>query len=762
MKSNISIFLLVWLIFLSACSNTRHLTDEQLLYTGREKVEIISDESSRGIHPAEMAVKTITEQKVNNAIFGRRVLPPIGLWTYNYWEVDEEKKFGKWLHKKLSAPPVLISEVNPELRAKKIENELFDMGYFQSKAWAIIDTSARNPKKARITYTLEIPPPTLYNKIELESFSESLDTLINLDNFTKQVKPGDQFDLGKLKSARNDLAKEVQEEGYFLFTPEVIELNADTTIGNYLLNLSLGREQELPPEVLSRYRIGQISVQIFRSSDPEDIRTDTLYFEDMTIYSRGSLLKPNVVRDAIYFNTGNLYSRRAHQNTNARLNSLGIFRFVRITFKPLQGDTLSKTLDVKIDLDLAENINVELEADMVVKSTGFIGPQLRTGISHGNAFKGAENMNLSLKGGFEWQWGPKEENQLGALSYNFGVGYSLTFPKILFFGKNEKFKQILNQQTSVNLDLNLMNRTDYYKMASVRTNLAYQWRQNQKIKHTFSPIYINSVNLLETTAAFDSVVDNNIYIRKSFEEQFIFGMRYDFIYDNTVTPRPRNLFFQTGISTSGNLLDMIARLGNTEKPRPYNFLSAVYSQFVKVTSDFRYYFNGYNKTLATRFYAGIGIPYLNSEVLPYVEQFFSGGAYSIRGFTARTLGPGSYVEVDNSYIDQSGDVKLEVNLEYRFVISKILNGAFFIEAGNIWLVNEDENRPGSQFHINTFVDQLAVGTGLGLRFDFNFFVLRTDVGFPIRTPYVTDDSNWLVGGNIFKDAHFYLAIGYPF
>jgi outer membrane protein assembly factor BamA len=181
-----------------------------------------------------------------------------------------------------------------------------------------------------------------------------------------------------------------------------------------------------------------------------------------------------------------------------------------------------------------------------------------------------------------------------------------------------------------------------------------------------------------------------------------------------------------------------------------------------VTTDFRYYFNGYNKTLAMRFYAGIGMPYLNSAVLPYVEQFFSGGAYSIRGFTARTVGPGSYHEVDNSYVDQSGDLKLEANLEYRFVISKTVNGALFIDAGNIWLVNEDDARPGSQFHMNTFMDQLAVGTGLGLRFDFNFFVLRTDIGFPIRNPYVTDDSNWLTFDNVFKNAHFYVAIGYPF
>ncbi len=401
---------------------------------------------------------------------------------------------------------------------------------------------------------------------------------------------------------------------------------------------------------------------------------------------------------------------------------------------------------------------------MVMKSTGYIGPALSAGVSHLNAFKGAENMNVALRAGFEWQWGPAVENQLGAISYNYGISYGLTYPRIILPGKRKnRFNSILNQQTSMNLDLNMLNRTAYYTMFSARTNLEYKWKQTEKIQHAISPIYINSVNLIATTPAFDSVVDNNIYIRKSFEEQFIFGMKYDFKYDNTHITRPRNLFFQAGISTSGNLIDLFESIGKDEADRPYSFLNNIYSQYVKLITDFRYYFNGYHKTLAMRFYAGVGLPYRNSRVLPYVEQFFSGGAYSIRGFVARTLGPGSYHEVDNAYIDQSGDVKLEWNLEYRFLISKTVNGALFLETGNIWLINEDEDRPGANFDFNTFYDQLAVGTGFGLRFDFNFFVLRTDLGFPLRTPYVTDDSNWLIGTNkSLRNSLFYIAIGYPF
>jgi outer membrane protein insertion porin family len=218
------------------------------------------------------------------------------------------------------------------------------------------------------------------------------------------------------------------------------------------------------------------------------------------------------------------------------------------------------------------------------------------------------------------------------------------------------------------------------------------------------------------------------------------------------------------ISTSGNLIDLFAGLGKTSAERPYHFLKNIYSQYIKLTTDFRYYRNMYNKSLVFRLYAGIGIPYGNSTALPYVEQFFSGGAYSLRGFTARYVGPGSYHSADqNGYIDQSGDLKLESNIEYRFDMSKVLKGALFLETGNIWLVNEDASRPGSKFHLNTFYDQLAVSTGFGLRFDFTFFVLRTDVGFPLRTPYLVNNGNWLFGTkNILHGAVFHLAIGYPF
>ena len=763
MRISLSIFTIIILLALSGCSNTRFLADDQVLYTGRGKVEITETEPGSSNTSVKAYVRSVTHHKVNNSLFGRRLLPPIGLWVHNYWKAGENRKFGSWLQKTLSAPPVLISEVNPELRARKIENDLFDLGYFKSNAWSVIDTSARNSKKARVTYFIELSPPSFYDQIEFDTLRETIDTLISQKNFMNHIETGDQYNLEALITARNELSRDIQNQGYFYFNPDFIELSADTTAEQYKLNLVVGREKELPQSVLSTYKIDNIIVRMSQPSDTASTRLDTTQVDDITIISSGDFLKPAVLSKAVYLNKGELYSHTAYQHTLSRLNKLGVFSNVRISFKQSEEDSLLNNLDVGIDVTMSDNVNVDFEADLVTKSTGFTGPHVLVGISHGNTFKGAERIRVGLNGGFEWQWGNKSETELGTFSYDFGVSSGLTFPKIILPPKWSKNKPMVVQQTSVNLDFNLLNRTAYYKMFSSMANLNYNWSKKREIQHSFIPLYLNAVKLLETTPAFDSVVDENIYIRKSFEEQFIFGARYAFTYDNSFKTRPRNIFFQAAINTSGNFIDLFAGMGQDDSERPYLFLNNIYSQYVKITTDFRYYIHGVNKTFVVRLYAGAGMPYANSTVLPYVEQFFSGGAYSVRGFVARYLGPGSYHEEKSGYIDQSGDMKLEGNLEYRFGLSKVVKGALFLETGNIWLINEDENRPGAKFDIHTFYNQLAVGTGIGLRFDFNFFVLRTDLGFPLRTPYITDEKNWLFGTNtILSSGLFYLAIGYPF
>jgi len=764
MKIRSSIFLAILISILSACSNTRFLTNDQVLYTGRTKIEIINSHKIKKTSSVKNQVSSVTSHKVNNALFGRRVLPPVGLWVHNYWKKDESKKFGSWLYKALSSSPVLISDVNPELRSKKIENELFDLGYFHTKAWSNIDTNKSYPRKARVSYFVDLAPPLHYNKIVYDTISDPLDTLISKNSFKNQIKPGDQFNLAVLKTSRDTLSRRIQNRGYFYFIPEFIELQADTLSESGKLNLLIGKKKELPKSILSVYKINKIIINNSQGSDTAISKPDTAWYNGIAIVSSRNILRDEVLLNSVFFRQGDKYSYNAYQSTINRLNNLGVFKSVNISFKQNKSDSLAYLLDVFINLVMSDNISLDFEANLITKSSGYFGPLFSTSVSHGNTFRGAERLKLALTGGFEWQWGTKSASQLGTYSYEVGVSSGLTVPGIIIPFVPKTRSSMIMQRTSINADLNLLNRVAYYNMISLKTNLNYQWSSNKNVQHSFYPIYLNSVNLLKTTPAFDSVVNENIYIRKSFEEQFILGSKYEFTFNNTLTIRPNNFLFTGGLSAAGNLIDLFTGLGKSRSERPYHFLNNIYSQYVKLTTDFRYYRNGFNKSLAFRIYAGLGIPYGNSTALPYVEQFFSGGAYSVRGFTARYLGPGSFHTTDQSgYIDQSGDLKLESNMEYRFNMSKILKGAIFLETGNIWLVNEDQNRPGAVFHLNTFYNQLAVGTGFGLRFDFTFFVLRADVGFPLRTPYIENNRNWLFGTNkILSGGQFYLAIGYPF
>ncbi|MEA3478725.1 MAG: hypothetical protein U9R60_11135, partial [Bacteroidota bacterium] len=515
------LLLLVW-----GCSNTRFLTEDQLLYTGREKAEIIFEQPETKSAEVKNYVNSVTSHKVNNALFGRRILPPIGLWTQNYWKVDEKRKFIGWVHKTLASDQILVSDVNPELRAKNIESELFDQGYFQTKAWSVIDTSSRNPKKARIKYFVEVAPPYHYDQIAFDTLRLSMDTLMSQIKYTKHLKTGDQFNLEHLISARNELSRGVQNKGYFYYTPDFVELQADTSGDDFKVDLLISRQEGLSPSQLAIYGINDIVIYLSRPSDRDSLETDTIHYDGITIVSRGDLLKPDVLRRSVFFNRGDTYSYTAYQKSISRLNNLGIFNYARISYVHSEADSLSDLLDVRIDLILSENINVDFEADVVTKSSGYAGPQLSVGVAHGNAFKGAEKVHVQLKGGLEWQWGNKTGSELGTLSYEFGIGGGLTFPKIILPGNQNKSRHFRIHETSVNIDLDFINRTAYYRMSSHKEELNYKWGKSQNIHHSFSPIYLNSVNLLETTPEFDSVVDENIYIRKSFEEQFIFGMNY--------------------------------------------------------------------------------------------------------------------------------------------------------------------------------------------------------------------------------------------
>jgi len=748
----------IGILLFNGCSNTKFLTDDQILYTGRKKIEVNGAANKKEIAIAKEKAAEVTYFNPNNAILGKRVIPPLGLWVYNYKKPEEGQKPG-WIFRTFAEEPVLISTVDPATRCRKIESDLFSIGYFNSKSWFELDTATNNPKKAGINYRVDLETPFRINRVVYLPPADSVDQQINQTEEILSLKPGDYFNLENIRNEKRKIAAALVENGYYFFSPDYVEIIADTTKKDFTADLLIRKKRQIPEYALKKYTIDQIRVRFSGYHLTDSDAKDTVVFDGIKLMNLNNYLKPEVVSRSILFRKGDLYSTRKHQGTIPLLNNYGVFEFVRLQF--IVTDSTQQKMDLLIDLATKKDVSLNLEANVQSKSSGFAGPTSEIAISHANIARGANRLQFKTFGGFEWQWGKGGANDLGANSYNAGLNSSYIVPRLLLPFKLSEKNRIVVGKTISSLGYEFVNNVRYYRMNSLNASFSYQWKKKQNITHMFTPLKVNIVSLIKTTPEFDSIVNNNPYVKKSFEEQSIIGTEYNFTFDNS-TRKSNGFYFQGMISTSGNFIDLLKGSGNNQ--RPYTILGEVYSQFVKTSVDFRYYPETYKKGFAFRFYAGTGFSYGNSSVMPYIEQFYSGGSNSLRAFTARSLGPGSYKPVEyNGIIDQTGDIKIELNSEYRFPFSKMVYGAFFLETGNVWLLNEDINRPGAQFNLGTFYKQLAVGTGAGLRFDFDFFVLRTDVGLPLRTPYEMENGYWYKDmGDVFSDFRFNLAIGLPF
>jgi outer membrane protein assembly factor BamA len=751
-------------VLLDSCSNTRKLEGDQMLYTGRGKVNVLNNKvEAKDAKLAEKVCNEVTFYKPNGALFGTsRVLPPFGLWTYNYLKPKGKGKVSNWFYKTFSKEPVLISKVNPEQRCRKIESDLFDAGFFNSKALFHVDTSSGNPRKAKISYFINIDYPFRISKVMYAPLDNEIDSLIFSWNDDLAIKPGDIFNLEIVKSEKRKIASRLVELGYYFFKPDYVQIVADSTVSPFRIDLLIGKSPETPAYVCHKYSIDQIRFRMLgaRVDLPGELAlTDTIFYDSIYLPGLNNYLNPGVITRSIQFRKGDLYSTSKHQGTIMQMNNFGIFKYVKMQF--VVQDSIHHKMDLLLEASPKNDVSLNLEGFVETKSSGFSGPGAEVTLAHANLNQSANKLELKLSGGVEWQWSTKSENNLGNNSYNVGINSSYTFPRLLLPFTPAKKSGLLLSKTKINLGYEFLNNIQYYRMSSLNLGFSYQWKRRQKITNVFYPLNINLVNLLATTPDFDTIVNTNPYVKKSFEEQYIAGMKYDFIYDNS-TRKTKGTYLMLSLATAGNLFDLIKSRSDAE--RPYTIMGNVYSQFIKASADFRFYTNTTKKGLVFRLYSGAGFSYLNSTVMPYIEQFYSGGANSIRAFAARSLGPGSYQpDPSSGIVDQTGDIKIEGNIEYRFPFSKTVLGALFLDAGNVWLLNGDENRPGANFEFNNFGKQLAVGTGAGLRFDFDFFVLRTDLGMRLRTPYANENGKyWLSTKDMFSEFLLSLAIGYPF
>ena len=759
-------------ILLSACSTTMNLPEGETLYTGIDKLEVVNEDKTLAGITALTEVEAALAYAPNNAIFGSSSLRwpiPFGLWVYNGFEKYQDKKgVGRWIFDHLGKSPVLMSSVNGETRAKVATNLLHDYGYFNGTV-SYQEVPQKNPREAKVNYVIDMAQPYFLDSIAYLKYPYYADSLIQSARSQSVLKSGENFSVIKLEEERQRLSSLLRNHGYYYYRPEFTTYRADTLQKSGYVSLQVVPRNGIPSNAKKQYYIGNTSVYL--TGYDNEPPTDTLRLRTMTFYYSGKKpgIRPNALMRNVFYRKGELFSQDRQTFTQEAIARMGVFRYSEFRYEPKDTTANGDTLNVSMYATFDKPYNAELELNMTTKSTDQAGPGAVFKITRNNFQRMGANLSFEVRGSYEWQTNSNVEGNSSKLnSYELGTSLSLDFPRLILPWKdNDLLRSRYQQRTSFKVYGNLLNRARFFNMLSFGGNVTYDFRKSRTWKHTVTPFQLTFNTLMSTTERFDSITATNPSLALSLGDQFIPSMNYTFTYDNARLKRDYQLWWENSITSAGNVTSLLyAALGKDFSEKNKKLLGTPFAQFMKFTSEIRTLFKvGEKQHIAARLMGGVLWSYGNQTIAPYSEQFYIGGANSLRAFTVRSLGPGTYNPGKNTkygYLDQTGDIKLEANVEYRFPIFGELYGATFLDAGNVWLMRKDESRPGGELTLKNFAKSIALNTGLGVRYDLTFLVIRLDMGIALHVPYETGKSGYY---NIpkFKDGlglHF--AIGYPF
>ena len=759
-------------ILMSACSTTKNLPEGETLYTGIDKLEVVNEDKTLAGITALTEVEAALAYAPNNAIFGSSSLRwpvPFGLWVYNGFEKYQDKKgIGRWIFDHLGKSPVLMSSVNGETRAKVATNLLHDYGYFNGTV-SYQEVPQKNPKEAKVNYVIDMAQPYFLDSIAYLRYPHYADSLIQSTRSQSVLKSEENFNVLKLEEERQRLSNLFRNHGYYYYRPEFTTYRADTLQKSGYVSLQVVPRNGIPAEAKKQYYIGNTSVYL--TGYDNEPPTDTLRLRTMTFYYSGKKpgIRPNALMRNVFFRKGELFSQDRQTFTQEAIARMGVFRYSEFRYEPKDTTVNGDTLNVNMYATFDKPYNAELELNMTTKSTDQTGPGAVFKITRNNFQRMGANLSFEVRGSYEWQTNSNVEGNSSKLnSYELGTSLSLDFPRLILPWKDtDLLRSRYQQKTSFKIYGNLLNRARFFNMLSFGGNVTYDFRKSRTWKHTITPFQLTFNTLMSTTERFDSITATNPSLALSLGDQFIPSMNYTFTYDNARLKRDYQLWWENSITSAGNVTSLLyAALGKDFSEKNKKLLGTPFAQFMKFTSEIRTLFKvGEKQHIAARLMGGVLWSYGNQTIAPYSEQFYIGGANSLRAFTVRSLGPGTYNPgkiTKYGYLDQTGDIKLEANVEYRFPIFGELYGATFLDAGNVWLMRKDESRPGGELTLKNFAKSIALNTGLGVRYDLTFLVIRLDMGIALHVPYETGKSGYY---NIpkFKDGlglHF--AIGYPF
>ncbi|WP_299820822.1 BamA/TamA family outer membrane protein [uncultured Pontibacter sp.] len=776
--------LFVWLL-LAGCSVTKTVPEDDALFIGFDvKVEGENDSSNRSAE-LETELSATVRPEPNASILGLR--PKLAI--YNAFYTEKEKGLKQWIMNKLGEPPVLISQVDTGSVSQVMSSRLHNRGYFNNTVGSTTEIN-KEKKKGTINWTAQVGEPYRIRTIKyMLNDSLLVHQAIKKTQPESLLKKGEPYDLSVMTDERIRIDGVLKNKGYYFFSPDVLIFSADTTVGNREVDVLMRVKNTAPSNALRPYTVDDVFIFANYSLGDSLAVNDTIDFQGYHYIPNENYLKAKHLLDGVFLEQDSLYTRENHLLTIKRLSGLSAYKFVNIDYKP---DTLNTgKLDAFVYLTPALKKSLRAEARMVSKSNNFAGPGLNISFRNRNAFRGSEVLSVEFTGSFESQVGgrgtgevpegvePPEKKNIP--SYELGVQTTLAIPRIVSPFNLRNLRTEFVPQTRIGLGFNFLSRSGYYQLNSYNATYGYTWRPKEELTFDVTPINLQYVRLSNTTETFNALLERNQYLQRSFENQFIVGGIYQMTYSTQMyKDRTSNIFDKITLDMSGNVVSLFQT--SVGKPKPTEEVPRVlykdrYAQYVLLDNDFRHYLNmGKESQLVWRLATGVGYSYGNSSTMPYVKQFSIGGPNSVRAFRARSVGPGSYNLPDEqvfSFFDQVGDIRLESNLEYRFPIAGFFKGAVFADAGNIWNLRETLNengepeKPGAKFEAKNFLSELAVGTGVGLRVDVEFFVIRLDLGIPVRVPYLPKGERFVLNefnGSFSGDYGMVLniAIGYPF
>ncbi|WP_430427935.1 BamA/TamA family outer membrane protein [Maribacter litoralis] len=758
------------LLFVYSCGIKKYIPEGEQLYTGAT-LDLNYEGELQDSKRVKAELLNLIEPNPNTKFLGMK--PAL----FFHYKAQREKPgfLYRFLNKSFGEEPVYFSDVNPERVEELILNRLDNNGFFysESESETVIDEQF-----ASVNYSAKLPAPYVLENYTLES--DTLPMYKEIEKLLPEtaLKKGDRFDLDLLKAERVRLNNGLKQKGFYNSQEDLLIFEADTNqYKNRKFDLFLRLKKEVPSRASIPYTIDSITVYPNYTIEGDTLpltkenvtQVDSIDFVQNELY-----FKPELLESYLLFNEGDLYDANTSKQTSNRLSALGSYKYVNIQYTELDttgtdGNGGSLAADIYLAPLTKRSIRAELQA--VSRSNGYTGPGILLSHTNRNVFNGGETFSVSADFSYELQLS-NSNNNLSSIAG--GLSADLIIPRSIPFSPS-RFKYAV-PKTKISLGVDFLQRSDLFTLSSVNSSFGYTWKENQYVYHTLDPISINYSRLSNVTDEFQEILDDNEYLSQSFEQRFIAGLLYSFTYDEVSNlSKEKPIYFSTNFDLAGNALSLFSGGSNT-------IFGSEYAQYAKVDADLRLYLRWKKeRTLVSRIYAGWGIPYGNSSTLPFVKQFYSGGPYSVRAFDIRSIGPGSFypdTEDDSTdYYDQSGNLKLEANVEYRFPLFSYLKGAFFVDAGNVWLTGdysslvEDESTSSSSVSLFTdgkfekdWLNEVAAGVGFGLRLDIQSFVIRLDLASPLRIPYLDENERWNVPffGNADNNMTLNFAIGYPF